>query len=75
MNTSSARRIGLVSFPAEKIVPAGNTALRGAKRALFDGPSAYEAIAGSVRHIALDRAPDFQDVYVEEMGFPAGMLQ
>jgi len=75
VNTSSARRIGLVSFPPGKIVPAGNTALRGAKRALFDGPAAYDALAGSVRHIALDRAPDFQDVYVEEMGFPAGMLQ
>ncbi len=74
VNAASARRIGLVSFPPEKIVPAGNTALRGAKRALFDEPSAFDALARSVRHIALDRDPEFQDVYVEEMGFPAGIV-
>ena len=72
VNTASARRIGLVSFPPEKIVPSGNTALRGAKRALFDEPSAFDALAAEVRHIALDRDPDFQDIYVEEMGFPRG---
>ena len=72
VNTASARKIGLVSFPPEKILPAGNTALRGAKRALFEEPFAYDALAGSVRHIALDRDPDFQDIYVEEMGFPPG---
>jgi len=70
VNTASARRIGLVNFPSEKIHPAGNTALRGAKRALFDDPAVQEALAGSVRHIMLDREPDFQDVYVEEMVFP-----
>ena len=70
VNTASARRIGLVSFPPEKIVPSGNTALRGAKRALFDEPSAYDALAAEVRHIPLDRDPEFQDIYVEEMGFP-----
>jgi uncharacterized 2Fe-2S/4Fe-4S cluster protein (DUF4445 family) len=75
VNTSSARRIGLVSFPPAKIVPAGNTALRGAKRALFDEPSAYNVIAAEVRHIALDQSPGFQDVYVEEMGFPEGAVQ
>jgi uncharacterized 2Fe-2S/4Fe-4S cluster protein (DUF4445 family) len=75
VNTASARRIGLVSFPPEKIVPSGNTALRGAKRALFDEPSAYDALAGEVRHIALDRDPDFQDIYVDEMGFPEGVVQ
>jgi uncharacterized 2Fe-2S/4Fe-4S cluster protein (DUF4445 family) len=70
VNTASARRIGLVSFPPEKLHPAGNTALRGAKHALFNDPSARDGLAGAVRHIALDREPDFQDVYVEEMGFP-----
>ena len=36
INYASARRIGLLDFPAEKIQPAGNTALLGAKLALFD---------------------------------------
>jgi len=70
VNTTSARRIGLVSFPEEKIHPAGNTALRGAKRALFDDPDGHEVLASGVRHVMLDREPDFQDVYVEEMKFP-----
>ena len=70
VNTTSARRIGLVSFPEEKITPAGNTALRGAKRALFDDPAEHDVLASGVKHIMLDREPDFQDVYVEEMVFP-----
>jgi len=70
VNTTSARRIGLVSFPAEKVHPAGNTALRGAKHALFDDSAEQEALASRVRHVMLDREPDFQDVYVEEMVFP-----
>ncbi len=73
VNTASARRIGLVNFPPEKIVPSGNTALRGAKRALFDEPGAYDALASGVRHVALDSDGDFQDVYVEEMTFPEGI--
>jgi len=73
VNTASARRIGLVGFPAERIHPAGNTALRGAKRALFDDAASHAALAEGVRHIMLDREPDFQDVYVEEMSFPDTM--
>ena len=34
MNLSSAERIGLLHVPEERVVPAGNTALRGAKLAL-----------------------------------------
>jgi uncharacterized 2Fe-2S/4Fe-4S cluster protein (DUF4445 family) len=70
VNTASAKTIGLVNFPPDRIVPSGNTALRGAKRALFDEPGAYDELASGVRHIALDSDGDFQDVYVEEMRFP-----
>jgi uncharacterized 2Fe-2S/4Fe-4S cluster protein (DUF4445 family) len=75
VNPASARKIGLVNFPSEKIVPSGNTALRGAKRALFEEPDSYDALARSVRHIPLDSDGDFQDVYVEEMTFPRGVEQ
>jgi len=75
VNTTSARRIGLVRFPEERIHPAGNTALRGAKRALFDDSAEQVALASSVRHIMLDREPDFQDVYVEEMAFPESITE
>ena len=35
INRASAQRIGLISFPSEKVEAAGNTALLGAKLALF----------------------------------------
>ena len=72
VNSVSARRIGLIGFPPERIVPSGNTALRGAKHALFDDPDGYEALADHVDHITLHAHQDFQDIYVEEMTFPQG---
>jgi uncharacterized 2Fe-2S/4Fe-4S cluster protein (DUF4445 family) len=71
---SSARRIGLVDFPPEKIQPAGNTALLGAKLALFsldqhDG--SYPGLREKIRHISLNEDPGFHEIYVEQMRFPA----
>jgi uncharacterized 2Fe-2S/4Fe-4S cluster protein (DUF4445 family) len=74
INMASARRIGLLELPAEKIQPAGNTALLGAKLALFDlaKPGADHAdILRNVRHVSLNEDPAFQDVFVECMTFPA----
>jgi len=74
---ASARRIGLVDFPPEKVQPAGNTALLGAKLALFalDGEDrSYPAIRARVEHVSLHADPAFQDIYTEAMGFPAGPL-
>jgi uncharacterized 2Fe-2S/4Fe-4S cluster protein (DUF4445 family) len=73
LNQANARRIGLVQFPAEKIVAAGNTALLGAKLALFglkEADPSYSHIVDRTTHISLNEAPGFQDVYVEEMAFP-----
>lgn len=73
INQASARRIGLLNFPAEKIRPAGNTALLGAKLALFetDGhDGAYPHVLARVQHVSLHEDPRFQETYVEEMGFP-----
>lgn len=71
INMSSARRIGLLPFPLERIKPAGNTALRGAKMALFMDPPAFSALARRVEHVDLHTCPSFQEMYVEEMLFPA----
>lgn len=71
VGTASARRIGLIAFPPEKIIPAGNTALRGAKRELFEDPEVCLRLAERVEHISLHARPDFQDVFVEEMTFPS----
>ncbi len=70
----SARRIGLLNFEVDKIEPAGNTALRGAKLALFGGSDTNRAeakIQALVRHVSLNEDERFQEVFVEEMQFPS----
>jgi len=73
INQGSAKRIGLIEFPLERVDPAGNTALRGAKMALFHWlgeESSFEALRGRIEHVPLSADPEFQDIYVEEMAFP-----
>lgn len=73
INQTNARRIGLLEFPADKIVSAGNTALLGAKLALFSLPGidfSYPEILGRTRHVSLNEVPGFQEIYAEEMAFP-----
>ena len=73
INRTSARRIGLLDFPAEKVRPAGNTALLGAKLALFSLPThdgAYPEILARVKHVSLNEDAQFQETFVEEMVFP-----
>jgi len=66
----SARRIGLLSFPPARVQPAGNTALLGAKLALFADDLAFPGIRRQVRHVSLRSDPDFADRFVDGMGFP-----
>jgi uncharacterized 2Fe-2S/4Fe-4S cluster protein (DUF4445 family) len=73
INYTSARRIGLLDFAAEKVRPAGNTALLGAKLALFSLPEhdgAYPQILGKMKHVSLNEDARFQETFVEEMVFP-----
>ena len=73
INHSSARRIGLLNFPPGKIRPAGNTALLGAKLALFDASphhGAYPLLLAKIKHVALNEDPNFQDAFAQEMAFP-----
>ncbi len=69
LNRASARRIGLLEVPLEKVEPAGNTALLGAKLALFYA-SDYVDLRARIRHIPLGSDPEFQDRYVAAMPFP-----
>jgi uncharacterized 2Fe-2S/4Fe-4S cluster protein (DUF4445 family) len=73
INYTSARRIGLLGFAPEKVRAAGNTALLGAKLALFSLPEqdgAYPRILGKVKHVSLNEEAQFQETFVEEMVFP-----
>ncbi|MCE9616714.1 MAG: ASKHA domain-containing protein [Lentisphaerae bacterium] len=73
INVSSARRIGLLPMAEEKIVASGNAALHGAKLALFsrDTERLCAPILKLTEHMTLSSDPKFQDVYVDEMSFPA----
>ena len=70
INRASAQRIGLLRIPRERILPAGNTALLGAKRALFEDAAAWDDLATRIEHVALNEDPDFQDIFAQEMRFP-----
>ena len=72
VDRDSARRIGLIGFPSHSIQPAGNTALLGAKIALFlpNLDSTYRSIRDMTEHVSLNDAASFQDTFVEEMRFP-----
>ncbi len=73
VSRASARRIGLIDAPEERIEPAGNTSLLGAKMALFDAdPEADEQreIRARVEHVSLATDPDFQRVFIDETAFP-----
>ena len=72
INRASAIRIGLLPFQLEQIIPSGNTALLGAKMALFqkDDTVAWDqAICKKTQHINLSLDPAFQDIFAEEMRF------
>jgi uncharacterized 2Fe-2S/4Fe-4S cluster protein (DUF4445 family) len=74
INQASARRIGLLQFPPDMVKASGNTALLGAKLALFslhEHHGAYPEILNKIQHVSLNTAEGFQDTFVEEMGFPA----
>ncbi len=73
VNRTSARKIGLIEFPEEKVRPSGNTALLGAKLALFirdEEDSGLASLRRQIKHVSLASDPQFQDVFVECMSFP-----
>ena len=77
INRTSGRRIGLIRFPEDRVQPVGNTALLGARMALFTehhDDAAYTSIRSKCEHVGLNEDPLFQEVYVEEMAFPAEPL-
>jgi len=69
VNRASAGRIGLIRVAVERIVPSGNTALIGAKRALFEDADDWDALARRIEHVALNEDATFPDTFAQEMGF------
>jgi uncharacterized 2Fe-2S/4Fe-4S cluster protein (DUF4445 family) len=75
VDPASARRVGLIDFPDETVAPAGNTALLGAKIALFADDSdagGLDALRDRIDHVPLAADPQFQEIFIDSMAFPAG---
>jgi uncharacterized 2Fe-2S/4Fe-4S cluster protein (DUF4445 family) len=73
ISRSSARRIGLIDLPIDQVSPAGNTALLGAKLALFSGDDedgSYTLLRRNIEHVPLKADGKFQEVFVDELAFP-----
>ncbi|MCK4641102.1 MAG: DUF4445 domain-containing protein [Candidatus Marinimicrobia bacterium] len=68
INVENAMKIGLLDFDHQKIVQAGNTALRGAKMALF-GSSDYRSIIERCTHVPLANDKQFMEIFVDNMHF------
>jgi uncharacterized 2Fe-2S/4Fe-4S cluster protein (DUF4445 family) len=66
VRVESAVRIGLLETARERVVPAGNTALRGAKLILLS----EDLPMPEVEHVSLAVDASFQDTFVDCMGFP-----
>ncbi len=69
INLENAISLGLLEFPVEKITRFGNTALIGAKMALFQEYKEWEKILKITSHISLESFREFQDVFVSKMFF------
>ena len=72
VDIESAKAIGLLTDEPFRYIPAGNTALRGAKIAMLQqNPLAIcDTVLPLVSHQSLSADAEFQNIYVEEMSFP-----
>ena len=74
INTESAVRIRLLpELPLERITYYGNAAALGAQMALLSETerARAETLAREIEHDSLASHPDFQDIFVEALKFPA----
>jgi uncharacterized 2Fe-2S/4Fe-4S cluster protein (DUF4445 family) len=73
LSPASAVRIGLVpKLPVARIVAAGNVAGEGAKMVLLSAAERAQAMAvlDEVEYVELSGRADFQDIFVDLLGFP-----
>jgi uncharacterized 2Fe-2S/4Fe-4S cluster protein (DUF4445 family) len=67
VRAESAVRIGLLETQVNRLIPSGNTALRGAK--LLIGAEDFPVL-NMIEHVGLASDPHFQDQFVDCMAFP-----
>ncbi|MFH0911678.1 MAG: ASKHA domain-containing protein [Planctomycetota bacterium] len=78
LRPESARRVGLIprGVPLGRVESVGNGALAGARAALLSRRRRGDAepLARSIRYLELSGRPDFQELFVEALAFPAGAI-
>lgn len=67
VRAESAVRIGLLEASVDRLVPSGNTALRGAK--MLIGAKDFPVL-NMIEHVGLASDPNFQERFVDCMAFP-----
>ena len=75
LNIRSAIRIGLIpNLPPERVSYVGNAAALGAQMALVSEAERRRAdeLARQIQHVSLATHPEFQDVFLQAVTFPAG---
>ena len=67
----------LPEMPVERISYVGNAALMGAQMVLLSDEewNRAEELLGDIEHVALAARPDFQDLFIDGMGFGAQQTQ
>ena len=70
IDLSNARYLQLLEFPEESIRKMGNTALLGAKMALFEKDLSFGEILSKTHHLSLESDPEFQDIFISKLMFP-----
>ncbi len=69
VSRQSARRIGLFDTPLDRVASVGNTALLGAKLALFDDDLEQRTLRRRIVHVPLAAEPGFADAFAAAMAF------
>ncbi len=67
VRVESARRVGLLEVAPSRVIPVGNTALRGAKLVLGSG---LKLLPTRIEHVSLASEPHFEAEFVNCLGFP-----
>jgi uncharacterized 2Fe-2S/4Fe-4S cluster protein (DUF4445 family) len=67
IRVESARRIGLLEMPPQRVIASGNTALRGAKRILV---SDIDRLPNAIEHLSLAADPAFHETFADCLQFP-----
>lgn len=69
IHLAHAIRLGLLEFEETRIVRLSNSALTGAKIALFETDDCFHDILRLTEPLSLETLPDFQDIFCEKMFF------